>query len=85
MDMAKTPKRSDGVYYGTRKLPGGGFGIWVLTFKGGALETENLNKCPWPTQEVALDRALRSAKVEAENEGLTVVGQIWDGRVPSAA
>lgn len=56
------------VRYSTRALSGGGFGIHVLTYRDGSLETEDMNTTPWPTAKVAMVRAARSAAATLERE-----------------
>lgn len=58
-----------GAFYGTRPLPGGKFGILVKVYVKGAWVTTDMNTTPWPTKEVATDRARRAAVSEAEREG----------------
>lgn len=70
----------EGVYFSARPLGGGRWGIRTLTYRGGALETENLNTTPWPTEEVALQQAERAARGEAEREGLPFRGRSRDER-----
>lgn len=61
-----------GIFYGSRPLPGGKFGIVIATYiKGKWIETD-LNKTPWPSAAVALDRAKGHAEARAFDEKLPV-------------
>jgi hypothetical protein len=62
-----------GVYFGTRKLPGHGWGIVVVTYRNGQWETTDTNLTPWPSPEVAFDHAKRAAEAEAEREALPLI------------
>ena len=65
----------NGVYYGYRPLPNGGYGIRVLVYRAGLLETEDLNTTDWKTPERALERAERAARAAAGQEDLPFVGR----------
>lgn len=56
------------VCYGTRRLPGGKFGIHILTYRNGSLETEDMNTTPWPDAGAAFVMARRWAEATLERE-----------------
>lgn len=62
--------KKHGAYYGTRKLPGGKFGLLVKTYINGVWVSTNLNKTPWPTEASALARAKSDAEMESVREGI---------------
>ncbi len=68
----------NGVYFSARALGGGSWGIRTLAYRGGSLETENLNTTPWPTEEIALQRAEMAARAEAQREDLPFRGRARD-------
>jgi hypothetical protein len=55
-----------GIYYGTRRLPQG-YGIVVATYRAGAWIETDLNTTPWPSSDVALNRAHGSAVALRDN------------------
>jgi len=70
--IEQTVATKHGVYYGTRPLDDGGWGIVVIAFRNGDWVETNENTQPWPGERYARDAAFRAANEMAERENLPV-------------
>ncbi len=68
--MAKN--RYHGVYYSTRALRDGGYGILVSAWRAGVWIETDMNTTPYNTRGIAFGQATRVAKQMGEREGLRI-------------
>lgn len=54
-----------GVYYWTRPLPEGGYGILISVWRKGLWRETDMNELPWPSHKVAVERSRMSARTLA--------------------
>lgn len=68
--MAK--QRFHGVYYSTRTLRSGGYGILVSAWRAGVWIETDMNTTPWPSRGAAFGQASKLAKHMGGREGLRI-------------
>jgi hypothetical protein len=87
------PAKRHGIYYGTRKLPQGQYGINVAGFWRGELLFTDHNSTRWPSVAVALDMARSAALAWAQKQhkSLPVIAdtsttrEVWNAAADVAA